>query len=390
MRILYIGAYNEYLNPTDRNYLTIFRKLNAYFFGPGFSDEKTLKEGLNAYIERHGGFDIVVDDICFPYFSTQPINAKYLNEYRKYRFIHYPIEHIYYLPAIARDIASLKNTNLVFKEMFDFHNFPTYIMKAYEEQGAYYIGMGTQYLVAMKDLPGIDKEKHVGLLNDDYYEFVNRYKHRTISFYHTIAPSEFRYSCLEHRKYDFSVEGVLYYQRRALREQVKQAKEITMPRRIHNFAYSLFNRLGLKPYSNIVTMKLYNFIFEEHLATSKISFTDGSQYKTAIRKFFEIPANKSLLLCVAPYGFSDMGFKENVHYVELDLGDPIRQIKDLLRNIKDYEGVAAAAQDLVYKKHSTESMAGYLRDSFELIVNGSFNGTQWKDGDFVILKKELA
>lgn len=36
-KILYVDAYNEYLNPTEKHYLTVIKNLGATFYGPGFS-----------------------------------------------------------------------------------------------------------------------------------------------------------------------------------------------------------------------------------------------------------------------------------------------------------------------------------------------------------------
>lgn len=372
------------MNPTEQGYKIIFKALNATFYGPGFVGLDILKKGLKAFIENHGGFDIIVDDFGASVWELvvgDKIDKKFLKSYSKYRHSYYPLEQFSLSFSIVKELREIKDIPIVYKNGFDTQTWTKQMQEAFISSNHYFLGIGEQFIKPLAQSPLMMQEKHAHMVNDYYYELVSAHSNRVISFYHTIDRAEFTYSPLENRKFDISVEGVLYKARKEMKTLLKTSN-FKMPKRVHNPIYSALNKLGINAYSNLVSLRLFQYLFRAKLADSKISFTEGSGYKVAIRKFFEIPSQGALLLCIEPHGFKDMGFIEGEHFVELDQKDPIAQINQILKNLNDYQSLATKAQEHVLKAHSTDAMATYLAQSFKAIINGSFKGSFWKNGEF--------
>ena len=382
MKILYAGVYNEYLNPTERNYLIMMKNLNATFYGPGFTNEDTLENGINHFIEANGGYDFIItttfsfEDHFFENFE------KSINEHTRYRYTYFPKEQLKYIKTIKESILKLVNTKIIYIIGFDPYSIKKDFFNILKRENIYTILLGKQFISSNNAIQ--EKEKFSNEINDNYYNFINEYDHKIISFYHIIGENEFKYNVLVNRKYDISVMGVLYTKRKhALKEL--QRSELTLPSRFYTYVYSLLNKAGLKPFSSIITLYLYNIFFQYYLFNSKISYTSGSELKIPVRKFFEIPAHGTLLLAVPCNGFKCLGFKKDINYIEISPNDNlIEVVKNLLRNNKKIQNIADNGQDLIFKNHTTTARSQQLNMCLKAIMSNSYHGSYWENGKFKV------
>jgi hypothetical protein len=387
MKILYAGVYNEYLNPTERNYLIMMKNLDAVFYGPGFVSEDILKKGIDNFIQNNDGFDFIItttfsfEDHLFEKYTT------FVKDFTKYRYIFFPKKHLSYIKTIKDDILKINDTNIIYIIGFDPYNIKKDFFNILKKKNIYTILLGKQFISSIDNLKTINKEKFSKSVNDNYFNFINNYDNKIISFYHIIGENEFKYNALDNRKYEISVMGVLYNNRKNILKQLKKSN-IKLPSRIYNIFYSFLNKIGFSPYSNIILLYLYNSIFQYNLFNSKISFTSGSELNIPVRKFFEIPAHASLLLAYPCNGFEDLGFKNNINYIKLNNDEDIIDITTSIINDKvKAQDIATKGQELIFRHHSTTARSNQLKNCLEAIQANNYNGSFWKNGEFKVRLK---
>ena len=162
-----------------------------------------------------------------------------------------------------------------------------------------------------------------------------------------------------------------------------------MPSKVHNKIFSLLNRLGFKVYNKLFFIKMYNFIFSRHLQNSKIVYTCGSGLNSPIRKFYEIPASGSILLCSPFYGFTALGFSaKNSCPVDVETDDIPRIIKTLLQDEVRAQEIAAAGREHIWEKHSLGARSKQLKRCLDSILCQKFAGSCWKNGEYRVNEQD--
>ena len=102
-------------------------------------------------------------------------------------------------------------------------------------------------------------------------------------------------------------------------------------------------------------------------------------YRVPVRKYFEIPALGAMPVGQMMEGFEEIGFKCNENFILAETPEAVRQI------LADYDEthaqtIASNARNLIIAQHSEPARASQLADSFERILNGSFEGSYWSNG----------
>ena len=179
------------------------------------------------------------------------------------------------------------------------------------------------------------------------------------------------------------VAGVNYFHRKRVSEVLSQTV-YKQKYKIYNKIYSLMRKLKLKPDGHPILMRLYNILFRSEIEHTKYTFTCGSGLEWPIRKFFEIPALGSLLLAKPFYNAHNLGFIDGENYIKTDYRDIIQKIEWLEDNPQKAQQIAKKGQDMIWKKHSLEARGKQLKKSFEAILDNSFNGTYWENGEFYV------
>ena len=87
MKILYTDSYSHSINPTHALMpaLVASAASDARFYGPGFSSERELADGILRFAERTGPYDAVILGPAVPLFGWSPERrvamAKYWRRY---------------------------------------------------------------------------------------------------------------------------------------------------------------------------------------------------------------------------------------------------------------------------------------------------------------------
>lgn len=385
-KILYVDAYNEYLNPTEKHYLTVIKNLGATFYGPGFSTKNELELGLRKFIELNGGFDIIITTL-FSYKDKLFLDSKKIfSNYVKNRYSFHTYEEFCLIKDIKDAIFEIKDIKIIYRFGFDYYNVENSFLEKLEKNNIYIITTGKQFIKQIEN-KSLLSEKFAQNLNNNFYDFVHRYDSNIISFYHTIGEDEFKYNNLQNRKYDFSIQGVLYDDRKKALKAVKDYN-YKLPLRFHNSVYSLLNKVGFPIYSNYIFMNLYQLLFKYNIFQSKLSFTDGSQVDVFVRKFLEIPANRTVLVSKPTEWFEAIGFKDKINFISIEkTSDLIDILNYWLKNTQDLQTIADNGQKLIYENHSVGARTIQLKNALQKIVDNEYCGSYWEDGIFNVVNK---
>ncbi len=205
---------------------------------------------------------------------------------------------------------------------------------------------------------------------------------KLIPFRHIISSKELLKKEIK-KKYDFSVLGVLYKRRKEILELAKKRYKVYNPALLLRLRKMLNSFNKKYHFSN----KLMNYLFQQALAKSKISYTDGSTLDLFVRKYLEIPAKKALLLCHPFAGMEDYGFIENIHYVSCNKENFYDKMDNLLSNSKLRNEIIENAFNLVKEKFTEEYTAKKLIEIFSAMKEGNFKKCYYKKGEMIVETK---
>lgn len=183
------------------------------------------------------------------------------------------------------------------------------------------------------------------------------------------------------KRYDLSVLGVFYARRKFVYEQAKTFKiKLYRAWLLHRLRKALNRHHKRSYWSN----RLLNALFNDALRRSRISYTDGSHLDMFVRKYLEIPANHSLLLCAPLMRMEDYGFIENVNYIRCDMQHLQQQLNDILAHQSRYNSIVQAGFDMVCAHYNPQKVASQLQTIFSQIANHSFKGCYYDKGELCL------
>ncbi|MCW1310035.1 MAG: glycosyltransferase [Candidatus Nanoarchaeia archaeon] len=387
IRILFLDINVEYFNKTRNLFLNIIKGYNdVKLFGPGYLYEKNLKNSLSYIKNNLSKFDLIISNEHI-IFSECWKNYEMLSRgYKKYYTCFFQIHEIRYLKELFEIFKNANNIKIVSLLESDFYNFSNRQIELLECIPDYLITWGEEFLAPIDTLPNIKNEFFYKYVNDNYYNFTKQNKNKIISIPHCVSEFEFAWHPIENRKYDWMVPGVKYWARKTALYYLKKNK-IKYKRSYWPYLYSFLNKLGFDMYSHLTLSRLYNILFQNSLKSSKYAYTCGSGLNYPIRKFFEIPALGTVLVCMPCNGFGALGFKDKVNAITC-MPNEIPEIHEFLKNNPEKaQEIADAGRELIWQKHTTRARSLQLYGALSAIKERNFFGSYWHEGDFYILKK---
>ena len=325
MKILYFDFNLTFMNPTRKNiHLLLSQKNELTCFGPGFVPDADLTpQGFEKLLKEKGPFDYLAINehsltnlFWFGYLEMDEseVNADLERRYKNYAMNFSDFKAYVRMLRYLKDYCLAGNEKLlVFLLESDFYHFNQMRVDSIEmlvnDHKAHVISWGEEFFLPVSDLPNLEKEDFKGLASDNWLELAHRIKSSMISLTHFVEPTEFCDTPLKNRTHLTMVPGALYWARRVAIQSLED-NNVKTPWMIQNKIWSLLHRLGLKPFSYKWFIKFYQKAFFQQLFNSKTVFTCGSGLGWSIRKFFEIGAAGSVLICVPPVSFHVLGFKD--------------------------------------------------------------------------------
>ncbi len=384
-RLLYVDANADFINPT-RNLLPVamMGAADVTFFGPGHVSSDCLARGLPAFVEENGPFDLAASNTLV-LFSDMKDPAHYAETVRRaYAYDGAP-DDLHYLPVLARQFAELPMPRLAVLLENDFYNWTARERDLVLSRANIFIGFGAEMSPHLADMPYLRLERFASSATDIWADFSRAHKAQIASLPHFVSDAEFTITPLSARRRDWSIMGVQYHARAVARDALRAVSvEPVMDTRWRR-VLSLARKLRLFRGEKRFVQRFLNQDFGDRIASTRFSYTCGSGLMMPIRKFFEIPAAGTVLVCRPFFGFSALGFEDGVNCVVCEPERIADAHQTLVYDLAAAQRIADAGRKLIFDRHSLSARARDLADIFAAISEKHFFGSRWTGGQHRLL-----
>lgn len=412
MNILFVSMNHEHANDMHINNLYgLLEVAQIDFFGPGYSTIEELECGLMNFWNK-GKYDVLIFDFALAMLQLPYLDICLAYHWHRYFMSDYSIyEAIRYVDKFVEEAKEIDGPKLL-RYYFDTISISeTWVECAQEllDAGFFLWGMGEEFT---PEIIETDDTKAIGWGNR-YSTFIRKNKEKVISTpWVVVVYREFYAAPLEKRGYDITVPGNLSSLHYPDREKIIQAVKETKYKIYDNYDNrTLAYRGDEKRITNTIYHRAEDRILDEKLKSpciyldskvrreavafwrenynvglrnSKMGYADGGLAKQVVRKYFEIPARGTLLLCQDVPPLKNLGFKAWENMVPIT-PDSLLEICDYLyENPNKMQEIASAGRKMVFEKHTASIHAKHVIDAIETIKNGRFRGSYWLDGEFYI------
>ena len=251
----------------------------------------------------------------------------------------------------------------------------------------YVLGLNKDFILYKNQLRDLDKERFYNEVKDNYAKFVRKYDRKIIPLVHAVDVDEIIDPNFHKKKYDICIPGVKYYYRKLLMKRLRNLGINYVSDTPINLILKGLDRFGIIYVTEYeFTINTYYKQFRYLINKSWCTFTCGSALRYPVRKFFEIPAFGSLLMCVPCAGFEKLGFKDRHNCLNCLVDDFDDGLKDLLNDIRDRDFVKRVTingQELIANRHTMMNRSRQFYEIYRLIVMGKFKYAYWENGSIV-------
>ncbi|MDA9153745.1 hypothetical protein N9N92_01915 [Planktomarina temperata] len=368
----------KYLNPTPKIYTTIFEEISDFSHSIG---------NLNIT-------DVTSQDIClitpFVFIGT---SIESYEQTKKYLTKNYDLNKSKFpsfdqcadFTSVAHQSMKVAKATVISLKDYDIHGLvrePS-LLKAFRENNIY-------LLLAGEELYDFDFYKKT--LKKDMNEsviveiknFFNEFKTRIISLPHGLSQSEINQDTKSFDFIRYSIPGVNYVPRINFKRKVCGVNTTS-------FWFSLLYQLSIKlvrrlPFSRlrIFLLRIIMYLYIKH---SKFSFTCGGTPGFFVRKFLEIPAAATVMICPEYTFFKRLGVHKYLNYIPFDpIEEDLGHLKSRLQKQSqvNFNDIIKNTQRLLQNKHSTSARTKQLQKALFQIKKNDFMGSFWEDGEFII------
>ena len=112
-------------------------------------------------------------------------------------------------------------------------------------------------------------------------------------------------------------------------------------------------------------------------------YTARGGFGIPVRKFFEIPASGSLLICDPCLGYEELGFIPSKHYLKSD-PDQLLDVLNEWSGKSETQKIASNGRKLVLSKHSLKARAEQIKNCFKKILLKNYSSSRWVKGKYII------
>jgi hypothetical protein len=387
-RILFLDANLRFLNAT-RDLIPRALALCGEFvcYGPGFQSPEVLKRGTLDFIAKNGPFDLVVSTphVIFASGLAGKSTADLARLYRRaYAFKFSPAD----LGALAEMNAAVKKVRpprvSILLEM-DYYNFDADRIEKIKSVSDYIVGFGPGMWVKKAAMPDLYRETFASRATDRWADFLQERGSSVASMHHFVDIEESSDKLLGARTNGWAVLGVKYAARAdVIKELGRRNVNIdTITRKLIGGA----KRIGLLRNETEFAIAYLQSSFRSKLTNSRYAFTCGSGLNMPVRKFFEIPAAGAVLVCKPFNGFNDAGFRHGDNCVVSEPSDIVDTHRWLEAEPDRAQRIADAGRNLIIEQHSVVARARQFAETIAAVVDGSFAGGRWSNGEYGVVRK---
>jgi Glycosyl transferases group 1 len=380
IKVLYLCTNRIYINDNLQLFPLLFRSLyNTKFYGPGFVSKEILDKGISYFEKINGPFDIVVTDAVILFWNIEsghlPFSAGH--NYFKYE------ECISSFKEMKNFYNSCDIPVKIFYPNFDFYHAKPQNINDLSKVNPFIIARDRQFWRYKHEMKELANETFQSNATDNWINYVEENQHLIISFPGIINNTEFTYHPLHERKYDITVPGAHYHHRKEAFRVLNNNKTIKWQKR-GSIPLRKFDNLIRRTWKSRLSLSWYKTKFNMSIEDSKMVFTCGSALGFPLRKFIEIPAKGAMLICVPFYGFKNFGFVNNENCIVCYPKDLIKTVTYFKENNSKAQEISLKGQEFIWNKHSFIARQNQLKQVISCILSNKFDGTYWKNGDFII------
>lgn len=387
-RLLYVGFDVGFLDPTRELMVEVFKMIgDLVCFGPGYQDLSTVMQGINAFVERTGPYDILIGD------------ERLIDDYQSVlegKTIQFKSHACSFDPKLLRlgldyqkFMKSYTGLRVLCLMQSDYYNWSTARIELIESVADFYVTWGEEFITPVSDFRHVDTiagavNAHIKMVaNDNYLDFLARHREKIISCPQFVSAAEICDLPIKERTYDWSLLGADYDGRIIARNLIDE----TGINRTGNWlrvSQNLITKLGFNIYNKYWTQGVMHWGFRRALRQSKYSFTCGSILRWPIRKYFELPVNGCVSVCEPTAGFESLGFRDKKNVLECEAQDILDADSWLRAHPIEAQAIADAGRDHVLAAHSVNARARQIAHAFQAILDRAFSGSAWVDGEFTL------
>jgi len=365
----------------------------VHFYGPGYVTRECLEAGVSRYNEKHGPFDFVIVTSTSARLETitqDLLNSSFKFFERSFSFDFSKSEFETFFSQ-ENDISKVCGVKkIAFLSTFDFHVLQDHQCSFLASNFDLVAGYNHQHTNFQKDFDSTalrEEGRSNGKALDNWASLVREQRELIFPYLNYSLPTEFFFSTLQSRPNDWIVPGTRYIARRkalsVLREQGIAVSRTTKGLQIIKTAKACSRKLRT---SNLL-LKVQNQAFIAAIRSSKFGYTCGSAFDMPIRKIFEIPSSGALLAIkpfALPHALECIGLQHRKNCLMCHPEDLGYWAQWTQRNPEEAQQIARNGQRLILEKHTFECRVRQFREALKLIIDGSYGGAKWVDGELVV------
>lgn len=421
MKLLLIDVNHEHPNTMHGNF---YNSLSDVFdvdrFGPGYSSEKELENGLQKYLEKkRGTYDTICVTWAFILSCTSVNTLRNIYYWHRYDLSKYSINHaIKFSDSIFKELLKIKG---ILKWIIYYHDVVNLSKEWYlildnllDKEDFYLQSLGREFIPYVEEnnlkIFGLNITNFMLKLAEDYNEkFISIPVQAALS-------DEYYYGALENREFDWCIPGNLdssYPERGRVLNAVKRGGFSVWDEaidRIMAYKNSIKSRKDYCEYLNrkdrfinayimkqpnvyipnhIKSVEIARFRenYREGLRKSRFAFADGGLGHSIVRKFIEIPAAGTVLMCENIIGLEKLGFKNGKNMIEVSSENVVEITKELYRDTVKMQEIADAGRKNVIENNTVKSRVKAMEAAMKAILNNEYKGSHWENGKFLVEKK---
>ena len=384
IKVIFLDYDLNYINPTRNHLIDLLKGACAvYPFGPGYNTDEELSKGVEDFINRLGGADLVVATEHVLFWTPRVSVSQYRKNYT-FSFTQGAVECTHHMQQFY---AKWKGPKISLLAESDFWNFSIKKTEQLESFGGFFAGWGSEVVPKVDELREREAGEIPRNITNHWFKFVERNASNLFTFLHYVAQEEIVDTPLHQRPKGWSVLGASYLSRKIARERLSAAR-IPWEGRSQMLVMKILSRLmrtGL--ISRSWAIDKINSGFRKGLLECHYGYTCGAFIRGPIRKFFEIPAAGQVLVCEPFKGASDAGFLDRNTMLESAPEDILDVNEWLTKNPVEAQSIADAGRQMIQRQHSISARAHQLKEVFEAVIDGTFSGGRWEKGAFKIKRQ---
>ena len=416
MRLLIIDVNHEHPNTMHRNfYKSLSEVMSVEYYGPGYTEESVLREGLKVFLSGKKHFDIIMVTWAFVLTCIDFSSPRVIYRWHRYEVSKYKIG-----TAIRYDYGILKELlkyNGSRKVLVYYHDVVNLSDEWYEkirsilENDFYLLTCGAEFL----PLRNSEKRKVFGqTITNNVLRLDKDFHDKIISIpVQAAMPDEFEYRLLKEREYDWVVPGCInsdYPERKKIFDRISKAGYSIWDEALDRgmaYKYSRITRKDSCVYFsrkeklintyllNASNVYIPNQIKAEELGRfhenyrvglrkARMAYADGGLGKAIVRKYIEIPAAGTVLMCDDIVGLGKLGFKDGVNAVFVNSQNVVKKTRQICLDADYMQSLADEGRNLIIQKHTVSHRVRDVRRAFKMILEEAYCGGCWENGEFYI------